>query len=210
MTTAKLTFTEIKDVLRPHFAEHFISGFVGDGWAQLVLDTHNKLVALDPDYTLDQIKEKYGQLRYYAEPSRKYLDGDKYDYYDNLTEEELENLPEDSPEEIKEYNKRFNAFYDILNEAETRSENICEICGFEDTLLFDGPPYNPFGSPKSQLQHEFAIKKWADQRKVLTKSSKGTYWLKTLCEDCRRQQEEEYESRSKLINESFPDISETN
>lgn len=38
---------------------------VGEGWQPLVRETHEKLVALDPDYTIDQVKEKFGGLRYY-------------------------------------------------------------------------------------------------------------------------------------------------
>lgn len=36
------------------------------GWEALVLDTHSKLVEMDPEYRIDQIKEKFGGLRYYA------------------------------------------------------------------------------------------------------------------------------------------------
>ena len=35
------------------------------GWHQLIVDTHAKLVELDPNYQIAQIKEKFGGLRYY-------------------------------------------------------------------------------------------------------------------------------------------------
>jgi hypothetical protein len=37
-----------------------------EGWVNIVLDTHAKLVEIAPDYNLLQIKEKFGGLRYYA------------------------------------------------------------------------------------------------------------------------------------------------
>lgn len=39
------------------------------GWRELVIQTHCKLKAIDPEYELWQIKEKLGGLRYYADPS---------------------------------------------------------------------------------------------------------------------------------------------
>jgi hypothetical protein len=41
---------------------------VGEGWYQLVIDCHNELLAIDPTYQIEQIKEKYGGLRYYCSP----------------------------------------------------------------------------------------------------------------------------------------------
>lgn len=35
------------------------------GWLQLVVDCHNELKRLDPNYTVLQIKQKFGGLRYY-------------------------------------------------------------------------------------------------------------------------------------------------
>ena len=42
---------------------------VDEGWFQIVLDCHKELEALDPEYKLLQIKEKFGGLRYYFQPS---------------------------------------------------------------------------------------------------------------------------------------------
>src|SRR5262245_15437688 len=38
---------------------------VGDGWGPILHDLHIKLLELDPDYHVDQIKEKFGGLRVY-------------------------------------------------------------------------------------------------------------------------------------------------
>jgi hypothetical protein len=56
-----------------------------DGWLELIANCHSELLAVDPNYTILQIKQKFGTLRYYAEPSRtKHADNfrtimDKYE-----------------------------------------------------------------------------------------------------------------------------------
>lgn len=37
------------------------------GWYQLIIDLDHELSAIDPDYQLVQVKEKFGGLRYYVE-----------------------------------------------------------------------------------------------------------------------------------------------
>jgi hypothetical protein len=37
----------------------------GPGWHQLIVDCHEELKALDPDYRVLQVKEKFNGLRYY-------------------------------------------------------------------------------------------------------------------------------------------------
>lgn len=41
----------------------------GKGWWPLVAELDSKLADIDPDYTIYQIKEKFGGLRYYFAPS---------------------------------------------------------------------------------------------------------------------------------------------
>lgn len=38
---------------------------VGDGWLPLIVELDQALAALDPHYTLHQVKEKFGTLRFY-------------------------------------------------------------------------------------------------------------------------------------------------
>lgn len=40
--------------------------YVTDGWRDLVVRLHNTLVKVAPDYRVDQIKEKFGGLRFYT------------------------------------------------------------------------------------------------------------------------------------------------
>lgn len=44
--------------------EHLI--FVGKGWHKIIKDLDSKLQKTDPDYCIDQIKEKFGGLRFYT------------------------------------------------------------------------------------------------------------------------------------------------
>lgn len=38
-------------------------------WIDLLIELHEKLVELDPDYTIFQVKNKFGGLRFYFTPS---------------------------------------------------------------------------------------------------------------------------------------------
>lgn len=73
---------------------------VEPGWYALVVDTDAQLAALDPDYVVLQVKEKFGALRYYCQPSG-----------------------EDPAPEV------CDALDAITDEAERRSATICERCG---------------------------------------------------------------------------------
>lgn len=58
-----------EETLKPYVDPRWSFGMtVGcpEGWQQLVLDAHAKLVTVDPDYKIMQIKEKFGGLRYYV------------------------------------------------------------------------------------------------------------------------------------------------
>lgn len=59
------TAVDILDNFHPDFVPNF---WIGPGWMPLVFDTHKKLSEIDSNYLVYQIKEKFGGLRYYAEP----------------------------------------------------------------------------------------------------------------------------------------------
>lgn len=96
---------------------------VGKGWNNLILDIHQKLLHLDPNYTILQIKEKFGTLRYYF----LFSDG-----LDQIT---------------------IRIMNDIVALAEDRSGFICEQCGrgarircknhWYFTACFECVPFNP-------------------------------------------------------------------
>jgi hypothetical protein len=42
---------------------------VDEGWHQIVIDCDKELTAIDPNYKIFQVKQKFGGLRYYMTPS---------------------------------------------------------------------------------------------------------------------------------------------
>jgi hypothetical protein len=63
---------QLRKHLEPWFGDkekgQFFIGFgVGPGWSDIILDLHNKLVAENPEYSIAQVKEKFGTLRYYVD-----------------------------------------------------------------------------------------------------------------------------------------------
>jgi len=42
------------------------AGNVGEGWHQIIHDLEAQLNAIDPNFEIQQVKEKFGGLRYYA------------------------------------------------------------------------------------------------------------------------------------------------
>ena len=73
---------------------------VEPGWYPLIVEVDRRLSELDPNYKVQQIKQKFGTLRYYCSPS-----GD-------------EPLPD-----------TLDAFESITDEAELVSAVTCERCG---------------------------------------------------------------------------------
>jgi hypothetical protein len=67
--------TEIREELRSRIIEPFSKDINCDiGWDGLLVDLHDKVVAIDPNYTLCQVKEKFGGLRFYYNASDPTLD----------------------------------------------------------------------------------------------------------------------------------------
>jgi hypothetical protein len=50
-----------------------------DPLARIIIETHQKLKALDPDYRISQIKLKFGDLRYYFSSNKTGETRDKMD-----------------------------------------------------------------------------------------------------------------------------------
>ncbi|MES3636389.1 hypothetical protein Q9Q75_12785 [Mycobacterium intracellulare] len=69
------------------------------GWYPIVANLDERLAAIDPDYVVHQVKEKFGALRYYCAPR------------------------DDPSTALRE------AFRDIIDEAERMSAITCERCG---------------------------------------------------------------------------------
>jgi hypothetical protein len=74
------------------------------GWYPIVTGLDERLAAIDPNYAVHQVKEKFGTLRYYAEPSG-----------------------EPTP-------ARWESFAGPIREAERESAVTCELCGAPGVL----------------------------------------------------------------------------
>lgn len=72
------------------------------GWYKLIIEAHNMLKYIDPNYEIHQIKEKFGGLRYYYQSSFPYG-----------------SLPQTIMDAI-------------INHAEGVAESTCEVCGIYD------------------------------------------------------------------------------
>jgi hypothetical protein len=77
------------------------------GWYPIIVELDRRLAELDEDYTLCQVKEKFGGLRYYFEPSAA-ASADTH-----------------------------TAMREAVAEAESMAERTCEECGADGAVLRD-------------------------------------------------------------------------
>jgi len=66
MNELQLQVETLKNKFLPNY---YKSVDVDEGWYQIVVDCDNLLTEIDPDYKIVQIKQKFGGLRYYFQPS---------------------------------------------------------------------------------------------------------------------------------------------
>ncbi len=78
------------------------------GWEDLVVECHRAIVAICPDYKINQIKEKFRGLRYYVSLP------------DGITKETSDQV------------------YDLIRSAEAKAWKTCAVCGKEMTPIGDG------------------------------------------------------------------------
>lgn len=72
------------------------------GWIPLVKKLHGDLVKLFPDYEIHQVKDKFGALRFYANP------GEEWSSINNI---------------------KYNKFQELISKSEHNSTTRCEECG---------------------------------------------------------------------------------
>lgn len=73
--------------------------YVPDGWRDLVVELNEKLEEIYPEYTLHQVKEKFGGLRYYI---------------DHVSIEDKEIL---------------DKMWAVIGDYENKSLETCDVCG---------------------------------------------------------------------------------
>lgn len=78
------------------------------GWFPIVADVHEQLVAIDPDYEVHQVKEKFGRLCYYFRASNS----------------------------VDQHTKAL--MNELVTDAESRCATICEACGAQGAVLCVG------------------------------------------------------------------------
>lgn len=60
------TSEDVTAMLLPYMSEYNAGFFPPDGWLDLVVELHRKLIP-NPDYRIGQVKEKFGGLRFYVD-----------------------------------------------------------------------------------------------------------------------------------------------
>lgn len=85
------------------------------GWQPLLLELDERLKARWPEYRIDQVKEKFGTLRFYADPcveTPDFPDGEAGTAAHNQW-----------------YADNVEAFQVVIDEYEAKTAEICELCG---------------------------------------------------------------------------------
>jgi len=85
--------------------------YVLSGWAKIINELNEDIAKIDPDYKVDQIKEKLGGLRYYVKLS-----------------EDLGQTARDT-------------IYTLIREAEDEAYETCDVCGALSKLATQSPGY---------------------------------------------------------------------
>ena len=90
------------------------------GWAPLLRELDAKLSERWPDYEIFQIKEKFGTLRFYADP--------------NVTKPDFEDSGAGDDAEEAWRAKHITPFHKLVHKYESDSEDLCERCGAPGSL----------------------------------------------------------------------------
>lgn len=64
--------------------------FFGKGWLDIVLKLDEDISKIDPNYVIDQVKEKFGGLRYYVTLSENITEEQRVEIYEFIHEVEFE------------------------------------------------------------------------------------------------------------------------
>lgn len=93
---------------------------VDAGWYPLVTATDHRLAQVDPGYRVQQIKEKFGTLRYYCAPSSEHPSPELLDALDAITED-AERVSASTCERCGEPG--------ILRRTRYWAKTLCTLCG---------------------------------------------------------------------------------
>ena len=102
MNELQLKIEALKKKISPPYGQYVT---VGEGWYQIIVDCDEELTAIDPLYSVLQIKEKFGHLRYYMSPSN-----------DTTAEQR-------------------DAMYEVVSKYEKIAARTCEVTGLPGVLM---------------------------------------------------------------------------
>lgn len=85
MNELQLQVEALKEKISSSFSKHIS---IDEGWYQIVVDCDKELTTIDPNYQIQQIKEKFGGLRYYMTPSNDTTEEQKDKMYKVISRHE--------------------------------------------------------------------------------------------------------------------------
>ena len=107
--------------------KYFEIEWVGKGWQPIVQQLDKDLAKIDRNYTIDQIKEKFGGLRYYYHLSQSFIFR-----YPFLWRTPLYVLVE------RHRDRKRNKMKALVLQAEKVCWNTCEACGSNEGVTTSG------------------------------------------------------------------------
>lgn len=108
---------------------------VSKGWYPLVTEVDQRLAQIMPDYEINQVKEKFGSLRYYWEPGIEPFERlhakpeDSKELEQWLSQRQAWEQSPDGIAATEDFKERCQLAEQIVAEAEKASATICEECG---------------------------------------------------------------------------------
>lgn len=125
-----ISIFHLHNAMRYNFYDHDPAKYIDidEGWYKLALQCHIELLNADPDYRILQIKEKFGALRFYVEPSEEY-------YQTSMDKKD--------------------SIVDIIKKYEALSQITCEATGQSGVLMRSFGGWYKTLNPEWAAQNEF-------------------------------------------------------
>jgi hypothetical protein len=120
----------------------------GKGWYPLIVETDKKMRFLYPEYEIHQIKEKFGELRFY--------------WGIPAPETEISESQEQQNHLIQEI------MHDVEANSENRSRYICELCGDRGSTRSKDYWYKTLCA-SCAMEHGYPLEDWEKQKNDGTK-----------------------------------------
>lgn len=144
----------LDDVLRRFSSDSNSVIKCGPGWYPLVAACDRELAALAPAYQVEQVKEKYGELRYYVdlpltplpcceqfrrehpEPTPQSFECRQWQILWAAHLRDPDHVSADA-RRLKEHNRHLLAMEEVIDRYERKAVRTCERCGSPGQLMPD-------------------------------------------------------------------------